>query len=58
MRDIRVMVDLTNIDVGVHTVEPSVEILPAEDMTVEDISPVEVEVRIFQRTYSSTATGS
>jgi YbbR domain-containing protein len=54
-RDIRVIVDLTNIDVGVHTVEPKVEILPS-DVELEDISPVEVEVKI--QTESSTAVGS
>lgn len=54
-RDIRVIVDLTNIDAGVHTVEPTVEILPA-DVELEDISPVEVEVRIEAE--SSTAAGS
>jgi YbbR domain-containing protein len=54
-RDIRVIVDLTNFDAGVHTVEPTVEILPT-DVELEDISPVEVEVRIEAE--SSTATGS
>ncbi len=54
-RDIRVIVDLTNIDVGVHTVEPTVEILPSE-VELEDISPVEVEVKI--QTEPSTAAGS
>lgn len=54
-RDIRVIVDLTNIDVGVHTVEPTVEILPSE-VKLEDISPVEVEVNI--QTEPSTAAGS
>ena len=54
-RDIRVIVDLTNIDIGVHTVEPTVEILPSE-VELEDISPVEVEVKI--QTEPSTAAGS
>jgi YbbR domain-containing protein len=47
MRDIRVIVDLTNLEEGVHTVEPSVEILP-QDLTLEDISPTSVEVTISQ----------
>lgn len=44
-RDIRVIVDLTNFEIGVHTVQPAVEILPS-DVVVEDVSPAEVEIRI------------
>jgi len=44
-RDIRVIVDLTNFEIGVHTVQPTVEILPS-DVVVEDVSPAEVEIRI------------
>lgn len=47
LRDVRVVVDLTNLEEGVHTVEPSVEILP-QDLTLEDISPSSVEVTITQ----------
>jgi len=47
LRDIRVVVDLTNLEEGVHTVEPSVEILP-QDLTLEDISPSSLEVTITQ----------
>lgn len=47
LRDVRVVVDLTNLEIGVHTVTPSVEILP-KDITVEDISPANVEVTISQ----------
>lgn len=47
LRDVRVLVDLTNLEQGVHTVEPSVEILP-QDLTLEDISPTSVEVTISQ----------
>lgn len=47
LRDVRVVVDLTNLEIGVHTVTPSVEILP-KDITVEDISPIDVEVTISQ----------
>ena len=45
MRDVRVVADLTNLEEGVHTVSPTVEILP-NDITVEDISPANVEVTI------------
>lgn len=47
LRDVRVVVDLTNLEIGVHTVTPSVEILP-KDITVEDFSPIDVEVTISQ----------
>ena len=45
LRDIRVVVDLTDLDVGIHTLTPTVEILPAE-IIWEDISPTTVEVVI------------
>jgi len=45
LRDIRVGVDLSNLDVGTHTVSPTVEILPA-DVIWEDISPTTVEIVI------------
>jgi YbbR domain-containing protein len=45
LRDIRVVVDLTNLTVGTHTVTPVVEILPA-DIVWEDVSPTTVEIVI------------
>jgi YbbR domain-containing protein len=45
LRDIRIVVDLTNLGVGVHTVSPTVEILPS-DVIWEDISPATVEIVI------------
>ena len=45
LRDIRVVVDLTNLEVGTYTLEPTVEILPA-DIIWEDISPATVEIVI------------
>ncbi|MGB2964591.1 MAG: CdaR family protein [Anaerolineales bacterium] len=45
LRDIRIIVDLTNLEVGVHTVTPQVEILPT-DVIWEDISPTTVEIVI------------
>jgi len=45
LRDIRIVVDLTNLEVGVHTVTPQVEILPT-DVIWEDISPTTVEIVI------------
>ena len=45
LRDIRVVVDLTDLDVGIHILTPTVEILPAE-IIWEDISPTTVEVVI------------
>jgi len=45
LRDIRVVVDLSNLDIGTHTVSPTVEILPA-DVIWEDISPTTVEIVI------------
>lgn len=53
LRDIRVIVDLTNLEIGVHTVTPTVEILP-EDVIWEDISPTTVEIVIEQGTASTT----
>lgn len=47
LRDIRVVADLTNLEEGVHSVEPTVEILP-QDLVLEDISPSQVEVTITQ----------
>lgn len=45
LRDIRVVVDLTNLEIGTYTLAPSVEILPA-DIVWEDISPATVEIVI------------
>lgn len=45
LRDIRVVVDLTNLEIGVHTVIPLIEILPS-DVIWEDISPTTVEIVI------------
>ena len=45
LRDIRVVVDLTDLEVGVHTVTPTVEILPAE-VVWENLSPATVEIVI------------
>lgn len=45
LHDIRVVVDLSNLDVGTHTVSPTVEILPT-DVIWEDISPTTVEIVI------------
>ena len=53
LRDIRVIVDLTNLGIGVHTVTPTVEILP-EDVIWEDISPTTVEIVIEQGSTSTT----
>ena len=47
LRDIRVVVDLTNLDVGVHTLEPTIEILPSE-VILEDVSPTTVEIVILE----------
>jgi YbbR domain-containing protein len=53
LRDIRVIVDLTNLGIGVHTVTPTVEILP-EDVIWDDISPTTVEIVIEQGSTSTT----
>ena len=45
LRDIRVVVDLTNLEIGTHTLIPTVEILPS-DIIWEDISPTTVEIVI------------
>jgi YbbR domain-containing protein len=45
LRDIRVVVDLTDLGVGTYTIIPTVEILP-EDVIFEDLSPTTVEVVI------------
>lgn len=45
LRDIRVVVDLTDLDVGTYTITPTVEILP-DDVVFEDLSPSTVEVVI------------
>ena len=45
LRDIRVVVDLTDLEVGTYTIIPTVEILP-EDVVFEDLSPTTVEVVI------------
>jgi len=45
LRDIRVVVDLTDLDVGVHIISPTIEILPSE-VIWEDLSPATVEIVI------------
>lgn len=45
LRDIRVVVDLTGLDIGVHIVSPTIEILPSE-VIWEDLSPATVEIVI------------
>jgi len=47
LRDIRVVVDLANLEIGTHTLEPTVEILPA-DIIWEDVSPATVEIVIVE----------
>jgi len=47
LRDIRVVVDLTNLGAGTHTLTPTVEILPS-DIVWEDISPTTVEIVITE----------
>jgi YbbR domain-containing protein len=45
LKDIRVVVDLTDLGVGTYTITPTVEILP-DDVVFEDLSPITVEVVI------------
>ena len=45
LRDIRVVLDLTDLEIGTHTITPTVEILP-DDVLFEDLSPTTVEVVI------------
>jgi len=45
LRDIRVVVDLTDLGVGTYTISPTVEILP-DDVVFEDLSPATIEVVI------------
>ncbi len=45
LHDIRIVVDLSNLNVGTHTVSPTIEILPA-NVIWEDISPTTVEIVI------------
>ena len=47
LRDIRVVVDLTNLAAGVHTLTPTIEILPT-DVILEDTSPTTVEIVIME----------
>ncbi|MEA2007763.1 MAG: hypothetical protein U9O54_01465, partial [Chloroflexota bacterium] len=47
LRDVRVIVDLTNLGVGVYTITPTVDILP-EDLREEAILPITVEVTIIE----------
>jgi YbbR domain-containing protein len=47
LRDIRVVVDLTSLEAGTHTLTPTVEILPA-DIVWEDVSPATVEIVIVE----------
>jgi YbbR domain-containing protein len=49
LRDIRVVVDLTDLQVGDHTIAPEVEILPA-NVVWEDLSPSTIEVIIREGT--------
>jgi len=46
-RDIRVVVDLTSLEAGTHTLTPTVEILPT-DIIWEDVSPATVEIVILE----------
>lgn len=45
LKDIRVVVDLTNLGVGTYALTPTVEILP-DDVVFEDLSPTTIEVII------------
>jgi YbbR domain-containing protein len=45
LRDVRVIVDLTGLDVGVHKITPTVEIL-SDDVELESILPGTIEVTI------------
>ena len=47
LRDIRVVVDLTSLEAGTHTLTPTVEILPS-DIVWEDVSPATVEIVIVE----------
>jgi len=47
LRDVRVIVDLTNLGVGVYIITPTVDILP-EDLNEEAILPATVEVTIIE----------
>ncbi|HDD61562.1 MAG TPA: hypothetical protein ENF22_03420 [Chloroflexi bacterium] len=47
LRDIRVVVDLASLEIGTHTLTPTVEILPAE-IIWEDVSPATVEIVIVE----------
>jgi len=47
LRDIRVVVDLTDLEAGTHTLTPTVEILPS-DIIWEDVSPATVEIVIVE----------
>lgn len=44
--DIRVILDLENIRIGTHQLEPTIEVLGQEGVTVESVFPVTVEVRV------------
>lgn len=47
LRDIRVVVDLTSLEAGTHTLTPTVEILPT-DIIWEDVSPATIEIVILE----------
>ncbi len=47
LRDIRVVVDLTSLEAGTHTITPTVEILPP-DIVWEDVSPATIEIVIVE----------
>ncbi len=51
LRDIRVVVDLTDLPVGTHNITPTIEILPS-NVVWEDVSPATVEVVIQEGTTS------
>lgn len=47
LRDIRVVVDLSTLEAGTHTITPMIEILPP-DIVWEDVSPTTVEIVIVE----------
>lgn len=53
LRDVRVIVDLTNLDVGVYTITPIVDIL-SEDLQEEATLPNKIEVTITEAATSTT----
>jgi YbbR domain-containing protein len=53
-QDIRVTLDLENIRIGTHQLEPTVEILGSEDVIVETFFPVTIEVKVRFRPAGSS----